>query len=157
MSKQVKYEPIDAVKTVMKPWGREKWIQQGFGAHTYVLKEIVLNKGFRTSVQVHRFKAETNYILEGTGELWYSEEFFDCDKYENGGYSAEEVSKHVAALKVLKYGPGSSMQIEPGTIHRMVATENLRFVEASTVHLDDVIRLQDDSNRGDGKIDSEHK
>ena len=49
------------------------------------------------------------------------------------------------------------MSIEPGTIHRMIATTDLRFVEASTTHLDDVIRLQDDANRQHGRIDSEHK
>ena len=48
------------------------------------------------------------------------------------------------------------MTIEPGTIHRMVATTTLRFVEASTTHLDDVIRLQDDANRSHGKIAAEH-
>ena len=49
------------------------------------------------------------------------------------------------------------MSIEPGTIHRMIADTKLRFVEASTCHLDDVIRLQDDANRLHGRIDSEHK
>jgi hypothetical protein len=49
------------------------------------------------------------------------------------------------------------MTIEAGTIHRMVAKTDLRFVESSTPHLDDVVRLQDDANRPDGKIESEHK
>jgi hypothetical protein len=49
------------------------------------------------------------------------------------------------------------MTIEAGTIHRMIATTQLLFIEASTPQLDDVIRLQDDANRTHGKIDAEHK
>lgn len=153
----ITYQSIDQTKTVSKPWGQEKWIQQGQGDHTYVLKEIILKQGFRTSVQVHRYKAETNYILEGQGELWYSPAKFDCDRYEAGGYSKTELEQIIANLRCITYAPGSVMQIEPGTIHRMVASTDLRFVEASTCHLDDVVRLQDDANRGSGKIESEHK
>lgn len=153
----ITYQSIEQTKTVSKPWGQEKWIQQGQGDHTYVLKEIILKQGFRTSVQVHRFKAETNYILEGEGELWFSAVSFDCDRFEAGGYSQAELDQILANLRCVTYAPGSVMQIEPGTIHRMVARTDLRFVEASTCHLDDVVRLQDDSNRASGKIDNEHQ
>lgn len=152
----ITYQSIEQTKTVSKPWGQEKWIQQGLGDHTYVLKEIILKQGFRTSVQVHRFKAETNYILEGEGELWFSAAAFDCDRFEAGGYSQAELDQILANLRCVTYAPGSVMQIEPGTIHRMVARTDLRFVEASTCHLDDVVRLQDDANRSSGKIESEH-
>lgn len=157
MTAQIKHQSIKQTKTVTKPWGQEKWIQEGNEDHTYVLKEIVLNKGFRTSIQVHKYKAETNYILEGTGELWYSDIKFDCDRFAAGGYSQAELEQIIANMHMMTYEPGSNMQIEPGTIHRMVATTDLRFVEASTCHLDDVFRLQDDANRTSGRIDSEHK
>jgi quercetin dioxygenase-like cupin family protein len=157
MTDRIKHQSINQTKTVVKPWGQEKWIQAGNEEHTYVLKEIVLKEGFRTSIQVHKHKAETNYILEGTGELWYSNVPFDCDKYANGEYDQEFLDEVLANLQVIEYSPGSVMQIEPGTIHRMVAKTDLRFVEASTCHLDDVIRLQDDANRSHGKIESEHK
>lgn len=153
----VEIKNLEQVKTVSKPWGQEKWIQQGIGNHTYVLKEIILNENFRTSIQVHQYKSETNYILEGQGELWYSDEFFDCEKYAAGDYSESDINNFINNLKVATYSPGSVMQIEPGTIHRMVAKTNLRFVESSTTHLDDVVRLQDDARRPDGKIESEHK
>jgi mannose-6-phosphate isomerase len=152
----IEFIKLEDVKTVSKPWGWEKWIQPGDAPHSYVLKEIQLNKGFRTSIQVHQFKSETNYILEGTGEIWYSEEFFDCEKYAAGGYTADDISIMIANLKCVTYIPGNVMKIVPGTIHRMVATTDLRFVEASTTHLDDVIRLQDDANRTHGKIEAEH-
>ena len=153
----IKYVNFNDVKTVSKPWGQEKWIQPGEGEHTYVLKEIILNKDFRTSIQVHQFKNETNYILEGSGELWYSENFFDCEKYAKGEYSSKDIDKFLSELKVVIYSPGSVIEIENGTIHRMVAKTQLRFIEASTTQLDDVVRLQDDTNRTHGKIDSEHK
>jgi quercetin dioxygenase-like cupin family protein len=157
MNNRITHQTLGLVKTVSKPWGQEKWIQQGQGEHTYVLKEIKLNAGFRTSIQVHKFKAETNYILKGTGQLWYSEQFFDCDRYAAGGYTQEEINEIIDTLQVIVYNPGSVMSIEPGTIHRMVALTDLEFVEASTCHLDDVVRLQDDANRSHGRIDNEHQ
>lgn len=153
----ITHQSLEETKTVAKPWGQEKWIQQGNDQHSYVLKEIVLKKDFQTSLQVHKFKAETNYILEGNGRLIYSELAFDCDKFLNGKYSPQEIDNFLVTLKVQHYGPGSVMTIEPGTIHRMIADTDLRFVEASTCHLDDVVRLQDDANRAHGKIESEHK
>jgi len=155
--KLIKHRTLNEVKTVTKPWGCERWIQAGDDNHSYVLKEIELNTGFRTSIQVHKHKAETNFILEGRGELWYYPKWFDCNRYELGGYTNDELNYILSNLESIEYGPGSTMTIEPGTIHRMVAVTDLRFVESSTCHLDDVIRLQDDSNRSHGKIDSEHQ
>jgi mannose-6-phosphate isomerase len=153
----ITYQSIDQVKTVSKPWGQEKWIQAGDSSeHTYVLKEIILNAGEKTSLQVHQAKAETNYILEGTGVLVYSDVFFDCGRYFTGGYTTQELDSIIANLKFQEYAPGSVMTIPPGTIHRMIATTTLRFVESSTCHLDDVVRLQDDANRTHGRIDTEH-
>jgi mannose-6-phosphate isomerase-like protein (cupin superfamily) len=153
----IQHQSLTETKTVIKPWGQEKWIQQGQDNHSYVLKEIILNEGFKTSLQVHKYKAETNYILEGHGRLIYSDIAFDCDRYITGNYSDQEMDSILVNLKVQSYGPGSVMSIEPGTIHRMIADTKLRFVEASTCHLDDVIRLQDDANRSHGRIDLEHK
>lgn len=153
----VLHQTLQETKTVSKPWGQEKWIQQGSDQHTYVLKEIVLKEGYKTSLQVHQYKAETNYILEGHGRIVYSKDFFDCEKYQSGQYSKAEIDQFINQLQIESYGPGSVMTIEPGTIHRMIADSQLRFVEASTCHLDDVIRLQDDANRTHGRIDSEHK
>jgi quercetin dioxygenase-like cupin family protein len=141
---------------VRKPWGQETWIQPGSEVHDYSLKEIIINQGVRTSIQVHQFKAETAYILEGTGELWYGPEFFDCAAYTAGKLSTEQIKEILDNLQVTTYGPGSVLHIEPGTIHCMVALTDLRFIETSTRHLDDVFRLQDDANRTHGKIDTEH-
>jgi len=157
MTTLITHQSLTFVKTVSKPWGQEKWIQPGNAVHPYVLKEIVLNTGFKTSLQVHKFKSETNYILEGMGRLVYSNVKLDCDRYVAGQYSTQEMDDILNNLQTINYAPGSVMTIEPGTIHQMIATTDLRFVEASTCHLDDVIRLQDDANRTHGRIDSEHK
>jgi mannose-6-phosphate isomerase-like protein (cupin superfamily) len=148
---------LPEVKAVSKPWGQEKWLQASGGEHSYALKEITLNAGFKTSLQVHQFKAETNYILEGRGEMIYSPTWFDCERYVANGYTEQELQEIFDNLITIEYGPGSVMTIESGTIHRMVAIDQLRFVEASTPQLDDVIRLQDDANRTHGKIEAEHK
>ena len=156
MENRVCHQDLEQVKVVSKPWGQEKWLQPTGGNHTYALKEIILNPGYKTSLQVHQFKAETNYILEGSGEMMYYRHAFDCERYVAGAYTAEEIADIVNDLTVITYGPGSVMTIEPGTIHRMKATTQLRFVEASTTELDDVIRLQDDANRTHGRIEQEH-
>ena len=75
----IQHQSLTETKTVIKPWGQEKWIQQGQDNHSYVLKEIILNEGFKTSLQVHKYKAETNYILEGQGRLIYSDIAFRID------------------------------------------------------------------------------
>ena len=156
MENRICPQGLEQVKVVSKPWGQEKWLQPTGGAHTYALKEIILNQGYKTSLQVHQFKAETNYILEGSGQMLYWPEQFDCKRYVAGGYTADEIADIVSNLTVIEYGPGSVMTIEPGTIHRMIAVTQLRFVEASTTELDDVIRLQDDANRTHGRIEQEH-
>jgi quercetin dioxygenase-like cupin family protein len=42
---------------------------------------------------------------------------------------------------------GDVKYIPPGTIHRMIATEDVYVIEVSTTELDDVIRHQDDFGR----------
>jgi Mannose-6-phosphate isomerase len=153
----INIQTLNEVKTVTKPWGQEKWIQMGHDSHNYVLKEIILKAGQKTSLQVHKQKSETIYILEGEGELVYSNVKFDSDRYLADKYHPTEIDDILCDLQFAPFGPGSVFETSPGTIHRMIATTDLRYVEASTTELDDVIRLQDDQNRQHGKIDSEHK
>ena len=61
------------VKVVIKPWGYEKWIAPGKPNFKYALKEIYLKKGKKSSLQFHKKKEETNYILSGEGILHYSQ------------------------------------------------------------------------------------
>ncbi len=107
------------VVRVEKPWGYEIiW------AHTdrYVGKILHINAGHALSVQYHETKDETVYLL--SGELIYR-------VWEDG--RPKDVD-----LKV-----GEAFRITPHTIHQMEAVTDCDVLEASTPHLDDVVRLQD--------------
>tara|TARA_B110000495_G_scaffold84389_1_gene72548 strand:- start:1207 stop:1677 length:471 start_codon:yes stop_codon:yes gene_type:complete len=152
----IKILDIENIRTVKKPWGYERWISDGEPNFKYVLKEIFFRSTFRTSTQVHKFKEETNYILSGKGILFYSEENFDVDKYENNEYSKEDISKFLSGLKKQELTKGKVVHVKPGCIHRIESLEDLTIIESSTIELDDVIRLEDDTDRPNGKIKSEH-
>jgi mannose-6-phosphate isomerase-like protein (cupin superfamily) len=153
---QIEFVNISDVKTVDKPWGWEKWIQPGSDVYPFVLKQLLLKAGQRTSLQVHQFKSESIIILEGQGQLLTFPDFFNCEEFLANKNS--ELVKHVLDnLVTFDIGANSVFHTPPGTVHRMVATTDLIYIEASTQQLDDVIRLQDDRNRDHGRINSEHK
>lgn len=122
-----------AAKIVRKPWGQEEWVACN---DRYVLKIITLRKGYRTSLQYHRQKRETNYVDQGRIVCWLQQESGDITKIE--------------------MGPGSSFDVVPGRIHRVEALEDSRMFETSTPEVDDVVRIEDDFSRGDGRIAAEH-
>lgn len=147
----------DKIKVVTKPWGWEKWIQPGDDEHPYVLKQLLLKAGQRTSLQVHQFKSESILFLEGEGHIISYAKFFDCEKHLRNEYTDQELEEILSNLDVDPIVPGDVLYTTPGTIHRVVAVTDLLYMEASTTELDDVIRLQDDQKRDHGRIDSEHK
>ena len=107
------------VKRVEKPWGYEIiW------AHTdhYAGKILHINAGHALSVQYHEVKDETIYLL--SGQLIYR-------IWTNG--RAADVDLQI----------GQAYRITPQTIHQMEAVTDCDVLEASTPHLDDVVRLQD--------------
>jgi len=116
------------MEIVNKPWGYEKWVGQG---RSYFLKEILIKAGFKTSLQYHEEKEETNYILSGRGVLTLN------------GYR-------------MPLEPEVAFHILPEAIHRIEASTDLKMIEVSTLELDDVIRIDDDWDRKDGRIESEH-
>lgn len=108
------------VKIVPKPWGHEViW------AHTelYVGKLLHIKAGHALSVQYHSQKDETIHLLRGTMI------------YRVGG-SAE-------GLLEVPFAEGESFRNTPGVIHQMEAVTDCDVLEASTPHLDDVVRLND--------------
>lgn len=145
-------------KIVKKPWGHELWISDGT-AMPYALKKILFKAGNRTSLQVHKFKYETNYVLAGKGKLLISDIFFDVDKYVSKEMTGVEIQEHIASMKTVILEPGVIFHVTPGHLHRVFASsvEDLEFMEASSTELDDVFRLADDTHRPDGKIESEHR
>jgi mannose-6-phosphate isomerase len=119
-------EGSDPQERVDKPWGHEVW-----WANTdhYAGKLLVVDAGHRLSVQLHREKDETSYLL--AGKLLVLQ-----------GPSADELTERVIE-------PGGSWRNEPGVVHTLEALEDSTVLEVSTPHLDDVVRLSDRYGRGD--------
>lgn len=128
---------------VSKPWGYEHWITGLNPKNGCVLKYISINKGTKTSLQVHLQKYESNYLVEGQARYTSSN-----TEYTNKDYPYEYYSDYIDC--------GVVIDVMPNKIHQLYASSDIKLIEASTNHLDDVIRLQDDSGRSDGKIMSEH-
>lgn len=144
------------VQKINKHWGHELWIADGVRT-PYALKRILFKAGNRTSLQVHKFKFETNYVLSGTGLLYRSKESFDIDTFLNNGMTIAQVIEYESSFDIIELAEGVSFDVHPGFVHRVVATTDLEFIEASTTELDDVIRLQDDGGRTHGRISYEHE
>jgi mannose-6-phosphate isomerase-like protein (cupin superfamily) len=123
-------------KVVTKPWGKEIWLAYP-PDFPYVMKKIFTRAAYRSSVHVHKKKRETNYVLEGCGFVY-------------------TYTSNLKKLDSMEIHSGSVFHIHPNTIHRVEATQDLVTIEVSTPEVDDVIRLSDDTRRGDGRIESEH-
>jgi mannose-6-phosphate isomerase-like protein (cupin superfamily) len=142
-------------KIVRKPWGQEEWIADGVRT-PYALKRIFFQSGQRSSLHVHQFKHETNYVISGSGLLELSVEKLDFEIFLNSENSldhANEVARNLAEIPLSK---GDIIDVSPGFLHRVISTNNLTFIECSTCELDDVYRIADDNKRGHGRIASEH-
>ena len=118
---------------VNKPWGYELWLELN---EYYAYKLIHMKKGYRSSLQWHDKKIETNYIIEGEAEVLL------------------EDKRGKMISRIYKAGEGWTVPLK--TKHRVVAKTDYTALECSTAHLNDVIRFNDDSNRISGKIKSEH-
>ncbi|HET9162167.1 MAG TPA: cupin [Solirubrobacterales bacterium] len=110
-----------------KPWGSELWY-----AHTdrYAGKILRVSAGQRLSVQYHREKDETSYLLSGRARI-------------SQGASAEQLQER-------EIGPGAAWRNEPSTVHTIEAIEDSVILEVSTPELDDVVRLDDRYGRAGG-------
>lgn len=105
---------------VEKPWGHEIWWAQ---TDKYAGKLLIVKAGERLSVQMHRQKDETSYLLSGRLILVQ-------------GASEDELTER-------EIGPGVSWRNEPGLVHTIEAIEDATVLEVSTPELDDVVRLSD--------------
>jgi mannose-1-phosphate guanylyltransferase len=143
-------------KKVIKHWGHEIWIADGVRT-PYALKRILFKSGNRTSLQVHQYKFETNYVLSGTGLLYISKTKFDIEHFLKNTMSDNEVAEYESTFDVIRLEPEVTFDVQPGYVHRVVAVTDLEFIETSTTELDDVYRLQDDAGRTHGRIISEHE
>ena len=68
-----------SAKVVIKPWGREIWINFRKGENVgdeskrYIMKKLYIKKGTKTSFQYHEHKVETNFLIEGSVEAWFED------------------------------------------------------------------------------------
>ena len=131
----------ESPKIIKKPWGKEVWLrvpteEEKKIGRGYCYKRIYINSGERTSYQYHERKMETNYIIKGRAEVWLENERGIVEK--------------------IIMGPDEFFTVIPPRKHRVVALTDLILQEASTPEVDDIVRLEDDTGRGDGRINCEH-
>ncbi|HEV3478786.1 MAG TPA: cupin domain-containing protein [Gaiellaceae bacterium] len=118
---QFGFEP----RRVEKPWGHELiWAL----TDQYAGKLLSIEAGHALSLQFHREKDESWYVLDGRAEL------------ELAAAGEKAISSEVVT-------PGAAFRIEPGTVHRIRALEDTVIIEVSTPHLEDVVRLEDSYGR----------
>jgi mannose-6-phosphate isomerase len=113
-------------RRVEKPWGHEIWWAQ---TDDYAGKLLFVEAGHQLSLQLHREKDETSYLLSGRLRL-------------SQGPSEDELAERTLL-------PGDSWRNEPGTVHTIEALEDSTLIEVSTPQLDDVVRLRDRYGRAD--------
>jgi mannose-6-phosphate isomerase len=114
---QFAFEP----QRVEKPWGYEViWAL----SDAYAGKLLSVNAGHELSLQFHREKDESWYVLEGRAQL------------EFAAAGEKTMSSEVVT-------PGAAFRITPGTVHKVRALEDTVILEVSTPQLDDVVRLED--------------
>ena len=107
------------MKEIKKPWGKEVIWAWG----KYIAKTITIKSGHRMSLQYHKKKEETIYVIKG---------FLDLQ--------LEQV--HISL------GPGKSIHIPKKHVHRMGAKfQDVTIIEVSTPYMFDVVRLEDDYGR----------
>jgi len=121
-------------RLITKPWGTEQWEVL---SKDFCVKTIWLIKGAKTSYQWHRQKEEVNFIRAGEAEVWLEDE------------------KGVVQKHFLR--PGDSFFVPAGRKHRVIALTDLEMFEVSNEFVDDVVRINDEFGRGDGKIEAEHQ
>jgi mannose-6-phosphate isomerase len=110
-----------------KPWGTEHtWAE----TNDYVGKMLFINKGERLSLKYHSHKTLTIYVIEGTMEL-----------------VLDEGSRRDKLTFILN--TGDTYHVKPLSVHRFCATQgtDVKLIEVSTIHKDDVVRIEDDYSR----------
>jgi mannose-6-phosphate isomerase-like protein (cupin superfamily) len=111
-----------------KPWGHEVIFAAIDGK--YVGKVIHVTAGHALSLQYHLQKEETISVLSGAAVI------------EHGPAADVLTSQH--------FGPGDTIHLPAGTLHRITAITDLTFAEASTAEpgwRQDVVRLDDKYGR----------
>ena len=108
------------MERIDKPWGFEEIIVNN---NRYVIKRITVKEGHRLSLQFHKEKHETWFVISGSGAITLGERVIDCSA-------------------------GTLVDIPPCTVHRVYAGKGgIVIFEVSTPELEDIVRLEDDYGR----------
>ena len=111
---------LESPRRIDKPWGYELiWAE----TDEYVGKILHVLAGEALSLQYHKVKDETFFLLEGQLLLQV-------------GLSIDDIIEY----RMLE---GQSFHMRSQTIHRMIAETDCDILEVSTPHLDDIVRLED--------------
>jgi mannose-6-phosphate isomerase-like protein (cupin superfamily) len=111
-----------------KPWGHEVIFAAIDGR--YAGKIIHVTAGHSLSLQYHREKEETISVLAGEALMEY-------------GPASDQLTER-------RFGPGDTIHLPPGVLHRVTAITDITFAEASTAApgwREDVVRLADKYGR----------
>lgn len=111
-------------KKINKPWGYEYLIEKN---KKYMVKKLFMKKGHRCSLQFHKKKMETIFIVSGCLRIFYG--------------------KNKSKLNFKTFKSQNTITLKPKIIHRMQAVTDCIYLEASTPENTDVVRLSDDYNR----------
>ena len=102
-----------SLKRVPKVWGEERWIVNN---RQYCGKQMLLRKGWRCSMHMHKVKDETFFVTKGRM-------LFQLEG--PGGRKRRRVM-----------GPGDVQHVPPGVWHSFGGLERTEFFEFSTTHDD---------------------
>ena len=111
-------------KKIKKPWGYEELIEIN---SKYMFKKLFMKKNHRCSLQFHKKKMETIFVLKGLLEISF-------------GRNSKKLKKKI-------FKKNQFITLKPKIVHRMKAITNSEYLESSTPEIKDVVRISDDYKR----------
>lgn len=122
------------IKVVPKVWGEERWIVNN---DRYCGKQMLLRKGFRCSMHMHREKDETFFVTRGRMLF--------------------EIEGPTGRVRKRELAKGAVQHVPPGTWHRFTGLVDTEFFEFSTTHDDADSYRKEESGRAPAPAKSRGK
>ncbi len=126
--KEEKADEYKVHNTVYRPWGSYSVLREG---NSYKIKSIMVKPGERLSLQYHNHRSEHWVVVEGTARVTRDKEEIDLTKDQ-------------------------SIYLPVKSLHRLenIGNEDLEIIEVQNgdyLGEDDIVRVDDDYNRVEGK------